>query len=134
MNLRVNIKTREVKMKKFDSKQVKQKAITAAIVIAGVSILIYLFLLPAIIFLENNEIHDYEIKYDENFIIGNDYRRVVDEYGEFDITYGEFGKGTARGGYSVKYDYINGGDRFYFIVFNSEMIATKTYIAKQPGG
>jgi hypothetical protein len=91
-------------------------------------------IIQLVVVIECNKIHDYEIIYDENFIIGNDYKTIVDEYGEFDVTYGEFGKGNARGGYFVKFDTIDIGDRFYFIEFNSELIATKTYIGQRPGG
>jgi hypothetical protein len=121
-------------MKIMNLKNHSKKVVTALIVAGSTAIIIFLALLPIIIFIENNEIHNYEIKYDENFIIGNDYITIVNEYGEFDLTFGEFDKGNFRGGYFVKFDYINGNERLYFIEFNSEMIATKTYIRQRPGG
>lgn len=116
------------------SKKFSDKAITFLIVGASVTVLIFILLLPIMLYFELNEIHNFDIKYDSNFIIGNDYKTIVDEYGEFDLFYGALEAGSARGGYFVKYDSINGQERLYFIEFNSEMIATKTYIGYRPGG
>jgi hypothetical protein len=115
----------------------KNKRLRILVVALIFTIIFFIAILPFImdlIKIHRNRLNDGDIIYDDNFIIGNNYNNIVREYGAFDIEYGYSENESLVGGYLLKYDSINGNERFYFVSFDSKKIATETYISIRPGG
>jgi hypothetical protein len=72
------------------------------------------------------------IKYDTTYIIGNTYENIVDKYGDFDVFY-DFKDNGAEGAYLVKERYLNGLPLYYYVVFDDNKKAYKTYLAPSKG-
>ena len=75
-------------------------------------------------------------KYDEKWILGRHRNEIIERYGEFDMSFG-----TDHYGYFIYNDgKVNsqrmdtGKNMYYYVVFNIDDIAIKTYVGGHPGG
>jgi hypothetical protein len=108
-----------------------------SVIITIVLILFLVFVFPFIhsiaeIYFKSIDMDD--VIYDNSFVIGNTYENIVEKYGEFDEQWGNFGDYDTECCYMVEENYLNGLPLYYYVVFNSEKIAVKTFLAGPKGG
>jgi hypothetical protein len=86
----------------------------------------------ALIYFDHVDMDD--VKDDNSFVIGSTYDEIVDEYGEFDVQWGNFETERTECCYMVRERRLNGQPYYYCVVFDDNKIAYKTFLAGPKGG
>jgi hypothetical protein len=75
-----------------------------------------------------------DVKYDNSFVIGSTYDEIVEKYGEFDAQWGNFKTDRTECCYMVRERRLNGQPFYYYVVFDENKVAYKTFLAGPKGG